>query len=68
MSLFKMPAGVVKKLESLRSRFFWGAVDEEKKIHWVKWDFILNSRDKGGLGVGSLSAINKALLYKWKWR
>ena len=68
MSLFKVPVGVVKKLESLRARFFWGAVDGERKICWVKWDCILNSLDKGGLGVGSLSAFNQALLYKWKWR
>nr|KAJ0205866.1 hypothetical protein LSAT_V11C500287660 [Lactuca sativa] len=34
----------------------------------VKWDIILNSRDKGGLQFGILDAFNRALLVKWKWR
>ena len=29
---------------------------------------MLNDKEKGGLGVGSISAFNKSLLYKWKWR
>ncbi|KAL4570859.1 hypothetical protein LXL04_026522 [Taraxacum kok-saghyz] len=29
---------------------------------------VLNSKENGGLDVGSLSAFNKALLYKWRWR
>lgn len=45
-----------------------GADSIEKKIRWVKWDLILNSNDNGGLGVGSLAALNNALLYKWRWR
>ncbi|KAL4559682.1 hypothetical protein LXL04_031825 [Taraxacum kok-saghyz] len=37
-------------------------------MHWIKWPLILNDKDKGGLGVGSLDAFNLGLLYKWKWR
>nr|GEX72921.1 RNA-directed DNA polymerase, eukaryota, reverse transcriptase zinc-binding domain protein [Tanacetum cinerariifolium] len=40
----------------------------DRKIPWVKWDSILNERDKGGLGISSLKASNLALLYKWRWR
>ena len=68
MSIFKVPVGVAKNLETLRARFFWGAADGEKKISWVKWGVVLNSKENGGLGVGSIQALNKALLYKWKWR
>ncbi|GJV78282.1 hypothetical protein Tco_1509866 [Tanacetum coccineum] len=35
---------------------------------WDKWDSVLASLDKGGLGVGSLKAFNLALLLKWRWR
>ncbi|GJZ01674.1 hypothetical protein Tco_0519635 [Tanacetum coccineum] len=38
------------------------------KLAWVKWDNVLASFDKGGLGVGSLKAFNLALLQKWCWR
>ncbi|XP_071719294.1 uncharacterized protein [Rutidosis leptorrhynchoides] len=67
-SMFKAPANVIKKLESLRASFFWGGNDNEKKIYWVKWRLILNPLEKRGLGVASLSSLNLALLYKWRWR
>ncbi|GJT85065.1 hypothetical protein Tco_1066782, partial [Tanacetum coccineum] len=38
------------------------------KTHWVKWNSVLSSREKGGLDIGSLEAFTKVLLYKWKWR
>ncbi|KAJ9565551.1 LOW QUALITY PROTEIN: hypothetical protein OSB04_001517 [Centaurea solstitialis] len=37
-------------------------------LNWVAWDVVLNARDKGGLGIGSLRATNLALLAKWWWR
>nr|KAJ0219586.1 hypothetical protein LSAT_V11C300119750 [Lactuca sativa] len=48
-SLFHMLVTVCHLLESLRARFFWGMEEDQRRIHWVKWDIILNSRDKGGL-------------------
>ncbi|GKB84663.1 RNA-directed DNA polymerase, eukaryota, reverse transcriptase zinc-binding domain protein [Tanacetum coccineum] len=52
LSLFPLPAHVNKQLESIRARFFGGIDDNAKKIHCVKWDLILNSKEKGGLDVG----------------
>ncbi|GJT59199.1 hypothetical protein Tco_1002732 [Tanacetum coccineum] len=64
-----VPSTVTSKLlESLRARFFWGADLGERKLHWIAWNRCFSSRDSGGLGVGSLAAFNKALLFKWKWR
>ncbi|GJX30972.1 RNA-directed DNA polymerase, eukaryota, reverse transcriptase zinc-binding domain protein [Tanacetum coccineum] len=68
LSLFKAPLKVIKYIESLCSRFFWGFKDDHRGISWVKWDSILASPEFGGLGVGSLLAKNLALLGKWKWR
>ncbi|GJW55866.1 hypothetical protein Tco_0099951 [Tanacetum coccineum] len=34
----------------------------------VRWDKIMASKSKGGLGVSSLYASNRALLFKWIWR
>ena len=67
-SIYKAPSKVLKKLESIRSKFFWGSSGDKAKIHRVAWDKVLNSRDKGGLGMGSLKAHNVALLVKWWWR
>lgn len=68
ISLFRAPMEVIKKLESLRQRFFWGGTDEVRKIAWVKWDKAPQKVKLGGLNIGSLKAINWALLAKWWWR
>ncbi|GJR19843.1 RNA-directed DNA polymerase, eukaryota [Tanacetum coccineum] len=60
--------GVIKDLEQLRARFFWGCQSDEKKIAWVAWDKVLASKDRGGLAIGSLASFNLALLQKWRWR
>ncbi|GJT61775.1 RNA-directed DNA polymerase, eukaryota [Tanacetum coccineum] len=68
MSIFKVPRGVLKAMEAIRSRFFNGADQSEKKITWVAWDKVLASKENGGLGVSSFFALNRALLLKWVWR
>ncbi|GKD14850.1 RNA-directed DNA polymerase, eukaryota, partial [Tanacetum coccineum] len=40
----------------------------DRKITWVAWNKVLASKRKGGLGVSSLYALNRALLLKWAWR
>ncbi|GKA99959.1 RNA-directed DNA polymerase, eukaryota, reverse transcriptase zinc-binding domain protein [Tanacetum coccineum] len=67
-SLFPMPISVNKKLESIRSNFFWGSDGNIKKIPWISWNSILTSKDKGSLGIGSLYSLNHALIQKWQWR
>ncbi|GJR38290.1 RNA-directed DNA polymerase, eukaryota [Tanacetum coccineum] len=68
MSIFKVPTGVLKVMESIRSRFFNGADQSEKKVTWVAWNKVLASKKHGGLGVSSFFALNRALLLKWVWR
>ncbi|GJW49663.1 RNA-directed DNA polymerase, eukaryota [Tanacetum coccineum] len=68
MSLFKVPSQVLKKMEAIRSHFFNGAEAHENKMCWVKWNRVLASKEKGGLGVSSYFALNRALMIKWTWR
>nr|GFB71029.1 RNA-directed DNA polymerase, eukaryota, reverse transcriptase zinc-binding domain protein [Tanacetum cinerariifolium] len=68
MSLFKVPKKVLHRMESMRSHFFNGAELSSKKSVWVKWKHALASKDKGGLGVSSLFALDRALMFKWVWR
>ncbi|PWA83353.1 reverse transcriptase domain, Reverse transcriptase zinc-binding domain protein [Artemisia annua] len=63
-----MPNLVNKKLESIRSKFFWGSVENSNKIPWISWNVALASKDRGGLGIGSLYSLNQALIQKWRWR
>nr|GEX45996.1 RNA-directed DNA polymerase, eukaryota [Tanacetum cinerariifolium] len=34
----------------------------------VKWKAVLASKERGGLGVSSLYALNRGLMFKWLWR
>ncbi|GJR11579.1 RNA-directed DNA polymerase, eukaryota [Tanacetum coccineum] len=68
MSIFKVPMGILCKMESIRSRFFHGINKDGNKAVWVNWNKVLAAKVKGGLGVSSLYALNRALLFKWIWR
>ncbi|GKD97186.1 hypothetical protein Tco_1381083 [Tanacetum coccineum] len=55
-------------MERLRRDFFYGVKDGDRKIAWIKWTKVLASKKFGGLGVSSLFALNRALIFKWVWR
>lgn len=38
MSFFKLPKEVCKDIEGLMARFWWGAKNGERKLHWMSWD------------------------------
>lgn len=65
MSLYKVPVAVEKNLESMRNNFFVGGDSEDRKMTWVAWKKCMASKEYGGLGVGSIYALNRALLFKW---
>nr|GEY49680.1 RNA-directed DNA polymerase, eukaryota, reverse transcriptase zinc-binding domain protein [Tanacetum cinerariifolium] len=48
--------------------FFNGADVNSKKPSWVRWKSVLAAKDVCGLGVSSLFALNRALMFKWVWR
>ncbi|GKA28245.1 hypothetical protein Tco_0714413 [Tanacetum coccineum] len=66
--IFKVTSSILKSLESIRSRFFNGQDPKSNKASWVKWNKVLTPKDKGGLGVSSLFALNRGLMLKWVWR
>ncbi|GKD31383.1 hypothetical protein Tco_1242161, partial [Tanacetum coccineum] len=59
---------VIQILESLRSKFFNGHESSGKKASWVQWKKALAPKDNGGLGIFSLYALNRGLIFKWVWR
>ncbi|GJZ47663.1 RNA-directed DNA polymerase, eukaryota [Tanacetum coccineum] len=65
---YLVPLTVLRSLESIRCQFFNGHELKSNKSSWVKWNSVLAAKEKGGLGVSSLFALNRALLMKWFWR
>ncbi|GKB36765.1 hypothetical protein Tco_0881707 [Tanacetum coccineum] len=58
MSIFKVPRGVLKIMEAIRSRFFNGIGQGETKFTCIAWNKVLASKERGGLGL-TLEAIAK---------
>ncbi|GJT75174.1 RNA-directed DNA polymerase, eukaryota, reverse transcriptase zinc-binding domain protein [Tanacetum coccineum] len=67
MSIYKVPSSVLHLLESIRSHFFHGHDPRSKKASWVNWNKVLTAKERGGLGVSSLYALNRGLMCKWVW-
>ncbi|GKD75321.1 hypothetical protein Tco_1333603, partial [Tanacetum coccineum] len=68
VSMFKAPIHMINKLEVIRSHFFNGVDTNVRKMTFVKWDNVLASKEKSGLGVMGFYALNRALIFKWIWR
>ncbi|GJZ98267.1 RNA-directed DNA polymerase, eukaryota, reverse transcriptase zinc-binding domain protein [Tanacetum coccineum] len=59
---------IVDRVASRLSKWKMKTLSIDKKPIWVKWKSVLASKEKSGLGVSSLYALNRALLFKWVWR
>jgi hypothetical protein len=68
MSFFEIPQVILRKLDYLRSRFFWQADSQKKKYRLAKWDILCQPKDMGGLGIKNIDTQNKCLLSKWLFK
>jgi hypothetical protein len=69
LTLFKISAWVITKIDLIGKRFLWS--DPEllrKKYHLVSWAIVCRPKDACGWGVLNLEQINIAFLCKWFWK
>ncbi|XP_021621451.1 uncharacterized protein LOC110621477 [Manihot esculenta] len=70
MSCFRLPTALCDKINSIMSNFWWGQQQNEKKIHWVAWSKLCESKGEGGKYYPHSSFLqatqgNRA---SWGWR
>ncbi|XP_058784603.1 uncharacterized mitochondrial protein AtMg00310-like [Vicia villosa] len=68
MSCYRIPENVCKEIESMLEKFWWGSKEGERKIHWLKWERMANSKRDGGIGFRGIHDFNISLLGKQFWR
>ncbi|GJX35379.1 hypothetical protein Tco_0246936, partial [Tanacetum coccineum] len=62
MSSFKVPKGVLSKMESIRRNFFNGVENAEKKMSLIGWNKILASKKNGAI-YGIRGALDNSSSY-----
>ncbi|KAL8521249.1 hypothetical protein ACS0TY_011693 [Phlomoides rotata] len=64
MSCFRIPNIVIEQVESTIARFFWGQKEEERRVHWLKWEVLCRDKADRDLGLRRLKDFNLSLLAK----
>jgi hypothetical protein len=62
MGVFKLAADLCEELEQMIHYFWWGEETSLRKIHWLSWEKLLQSKCHGGIGFKYKRKFNQALL------
>lgn len=46
MSYYKLPESCWHEIEAMISKFWWGANEGKRKIHWLSWDKLACAKEE----------------------
>ncbi|KAJ4811911.1 RNA-directed DNA polymerase (reverse transcriptase)-related family protein [Rhynchospora pubera] len=67
MALEMLPKGIIKDINRIIAKFFWGKTNQNRYMAMVGWQRICKPFEEGGLGVKDLEKFGEALFQKVVW-
>lgn len=68
MATSLLSKAVIAKLERIIHNFWWGHNYTTRKTHFINWNRFLDEKVNGGLGIRSLTHLNRAQIAKLGWK
>lgn len=68
MGVFQVSYRLCHELQSMVISWWWGAVGDERKIHWLSTERLFKPKKERGIGFKNLVTFNKAMMAKSCWR
>ncbi|KAJ4757006.1 RNA-directed DNA polymerase (reverse transcriptase)-related family protein [Rhynchospora pubera] len=67
MTIECVPKTIIKQMNSLMAKFFWGKTDQSRYMAPLAWKSVCRTVEEGGLGVRDLNLFGEALFMKLVW-